>query len=134
MNKGASGQFSNEQQGWIMRILDRIFAIVLLLGAVGHTFGSIRAYSDQPLPLFWALNASVLVALLGVLNLVRARRPSDRVLAWITAAGTLCWLIGSIIFGMLIGHPLDPRVLTFLVVSAGLLLFSVRTAVNPASA
>jgi hypothetical protein len=117
-----------------MRLLDRIFAIVLLVGAVGHTLGSFRAYSSQPMPLFWALNASVLVALLGVLNLLRAKRPADRVLAWITAAGTLCWLIGSIIFGMLIGHPLDPRVLTFLVVSAGLVLFSVQTALSPARA
>lgn len=116
-----------------MRILDRLLAALLLLGAVGHTFGSIQSFSNQPLVLLWALCASVLVALLGAINLLRAGRPADRALAWIAAVGTACWLVAAIVFGLLIHHPADPRVLVFVVVSGGLIAFSLRTAFRGAT-
>lgn len=114
-----------------MRIADRVLAVLLLLGAVGHTFGAIQAYSHQPVSLLWALCASVLVALLGALNLLRAGRPADRALAWIAAAGTACWLVAAVAFGVVIRRPTDPRVVVFVVVCAGLIAFSLQTALRP---
>lgn len=116
-----------------MRTIDRLLAVLLLLGAVGHTFGSIHSYSRQPLVLLWALCASVLVALLGALQLLRAARPADRPLAWIATAGTACWLAAAIAFGVLIRDPLDPRVITFIIICAGLIAFSLQTALRRAA-
>jgi hypothetical protein len=108
--------------------VDRALACILLLGALGHSFGSFEAYARQPATLLWALCASVLVALLGVLNLLRANRPGDRPLAWITVAGTACWLAASIAFGILIHKPFDLRVVIFSLASVGLIGFGLKTA------
>jgi len=116
-----------------MRIADRVLAVLLLLGAIGHTFGSIQAYSHQPLSMLWALCASVLVALLSALNLLRSGRPADRALAWIAAAGTACWLVAAVAFGVLIHRPMDPRVVVFAVICVGLIAFSLQTAFRPAA-
>lgn len=113
-----------------MRIVDRLLAIVLLLGVIGHTLGSIKAYAAQPMTLLWALCASALLALVGVINLVRASRPADRSLAWIAAAGAALWLIAALAFGCLIRNFLDPRVITFVIACVGLIAFSMRTAVR----
>jgi hypothetical protein len=115
------------------RITDRTLAILLLLGAVGHTLGSIKFYAQEPLTMLWALCASLFVVLLAAVNLLRTNRPADRTLAWITSAGTLCWLIAAIVFGMLLGKPLDPRVVYFVLVCAGLIVFGLRTALREPS-
>jgi hypothetical protein len=46
-------------------MIDRGFAIVLVFGTVGHTFGSITKYGGQPEELLWALCASPFIALLA---------------------------------------------------------------------
>jgi len=113
-----------------MRIVDRLLAALLILGAVGHTFGSIKYFSGQPITLLWALCASALAALLGTVNLLRASRPKDRALAWVAAVGTAFWLAASLAFGKLIGNLLDPRVVLFVIISAALIAFSLRTALR----
>jgi hypothetical protein len=115
----------------MFKYLDRALAVVLGLGAaVGHTLGSLTAYAHQPITLLWALNASVLGAMLGGLHLVRSFRPTDRVLAWLLVLPTLFWLGSAIQFGMLIGRPLDPRVVVIVVASVGLIAFSLKTALT----
>jgi hypothetical protein len=111
----------------LRRNIDRAFAILLMLGAVGHTLGSFKAYGTQPIALLWSLCASVLCVLLGTINLLRTNRSQDTALAWICTLGSLCWLIIMIIFGTLIGNLLDVRIVIFSVLSAGLVLFSLRT-------
>jgi hypothetical protein len=111
-----------------VRAIDIICTAVLGLGAVGHSMGSFAAYRSQPVPLLWALCASVLIALLAALNWLRAKRPHDRALAWITVLGTLCWLAADLSFGALTGNMLDPRVVMFGVVSVVLIAFGLRTA------
>ncbi len=113
-----------------MRFLDRLLAGLLALGAAGHTAGSLEAYGHEPLTLLWALCGSLLALLLAALNLLRAARPNDRTLAWLTAAGTAAWLAVSAAFGILIGNLLDPRPLVFILIAAGLLAFSLRTALR----
>ena len=78
--------------------IDRILAILLILGGVGHSFGSYFAFKNNELELLWALCASLFVFLLGALNLLRTRRPGDAALAWICLIGCLCWIAGSIRF------------------------------------
>jgi hypothetical protein len=110
--------------------LDRTFAALLMLGAVGHTLGSIKVYGSQPMVLLWALSASVLCVLLGAINLLRVNRPQDAALAWVCAAGMVAWLACTLTFGHLIGNFLDPRILIFSLISLGLIFFSVRTAIR----
>lgn len=117
----------------MLKTIDRILAVILGLGAaVGHTYGSLTAYAHQPITLLWALNASVLGTLLAVLHFVRSLRTEDRALALILIPPTLFWLGSSMEFGILIGRPFDPRVLTFAVASLGLAAFSLTTALGGA--
>jgi len=110
----------------MLKNLDRALAVLLSLGAIGHTFGSIVAFRNQPVTLLWALCASLLIALVGGINLLRTWRPSDYALAWLSAVGALSWLVVSVAFGIIIGNLLDPRVIPFAVMSTGLLLFSME--------
>jgi hypothetical protein len=110
--------------------LDRTLAVLLMLGAVGHTLGSLKTYGDQPIVLLWALCASLLVVLLGAINLLRVSRPADAALAWICVGGMVCWLACTLAFGHLIGNLADFRIVIFAVLSIGLIFFGVRTAVR----
>jgi hypothetical protein len=82
--------------------------------------------------LFWALHASVLGGLLGILNFLRTFRRQDRALAWITVAGTAIWMVSAGRFGVLIGNPTDQRVLLFIAISLGLISLGLRTALGKA--
>jgi hypothetical protein len=113
--------------------IDRTLAVLLLLGAVGHTLGSFKTYGGQPMVLLWALCASVLVVLLGAINLLRVSRPRDATLAWICVGGMICWLACTLTFGHLIGNLLDFRIVIFAVLATGLILFGLRSAVRARS-
>ena len=109
-----------------MRTVDRVFGWLLILGGIGHTAGSLQGYRADPMMLLWALSASVLVWLLGAINLLRAGRSGDRALGWICLAGNLVWLLFDVRFGVLIGNVLDVRPLLFAVVVLVLSAFCVR--------
>ena len=111
-----------------MRGLDRAAGILLLLGAAGHTAGTLHWLSPSSDAFVWSLGSSLAAALLGTLNLVRSGRPADRTLAWICVAGTSCWAGVVLGFGVSIGRVLDPRVLMHMVASAALVVFSVPMA------
>ena len=110
--------------------IDRVLAVLLSLGAIGHTVGSIAAFRNQPATLLWALCASALIALVSAINLLRTWRPGDRLLAWIAVTGTLSWLVASIAFGVIIGRLIDPRVVVFVVLTIGLLAFGIKDGVS----
>jgi hypothetical protein len=112
----------------MLKIIDRGLGVLLILGAGGHTLGSIKAYADQPMTLLWALSASLFILLLGAVHLLRTVRPGDRTLAWIGAAGAACQIAAAAVFGALIGNPGDPRVIGFVVICAGLIIFSLKDA------
>jgi hypothetical protein len=113
-----------------MKMLDRILGCLLILGGIGHTFGSIQFYKNDQMTLLWSLSASLFIFLLGTLNLVRAGRPADTTLAWICLIAGLCHIVSTLRFGMLIGNFLDFRVLIFTLVTLGLCAMSVRTIVS----
>jgi hypothetical protein len=110
--------------------LDKALAALLVLGALGHTIGSIQFYNDQPHARFWALCTSVLIVVVAAMNWLRADRPQDLGLAWVTAAATLAYAGISVGFGFLIGNPLDWRALSFSGVSLVLAVLSIRTALG----
>lgn len=115
-----------------MRIVDRLFSVLFLLGGVGHTLGVWKVYHDKPDLLFWSLTTSVLIALLGALSMLRSWRPGDAALGWLSTAGSLVYLGVIVCFGRLIGNMADPRVVLFAILSAGMALFGLRTALGKA--
>ena len=115
-----------------MKIADRICGWILLLGAVGHSMGSLQAYGHRPELLLWAEGATLMLLLLGALNLLRVGRPGDHALAWVSFAGCIGWLIAVMAFGKLIGNYLDFRFLTQGIVTLALAGFSLRTALGQA--
>ncbi len=99
----------------------------MLLGGIGHGIGSYKAYGNDHMVLLWAWSASLAVFLLAGVNLLRAGRPADRALAWISLGGCLAWMGCAAWFGQLIGNVLDFRPLVNFVVAAVLAIFSMRS-------
>ncbi len=114
-----------------MRIVDRIFAVILVLGGIGHGLGSYLGYRHEPVTLLWSLNASVLGFLVATLNLLRSTRTNDRPLAWIAFAGSLACAASAITFGILIGNLLDFRPLMHYATALALAAFSLKAALAP---
>jgi peptidoglycan/LPS O-acetylase OafA/YrhL len=107
-----------------MRWLDRGLSLLLILAGVGHTYGVLNFYKN-PDTLFWSLTASVLIALLAAINLLRSWR-HDRALAAIAAAGSAAYFVITLGFGRLIGDMTDFRVILFGVITLGLTAFGIR--------
>jgi hypothetical protein len=116
-----------------MNGIDRVFGVLLAIGAILHGLGSWKAFHAQPGSLLWAWAASFAVLLLAAINLLRTARPGDAALAWICFAGCVTWIGFCLWFGALLHNFLDFRPLIHIVLAAVLAVFSVRTAVrNPA--
>jgi hypothetical protein len=113
-----------------LKTLDRVLGGVLILGGVGHLFGSLLGYKNDQMMLLWSLSASLFIFLLGTLNLVRAGRPEDTTLAWICLVGCLCHIVSTWRFGVLIGNLFDVRVVIFTLVTLGLCALCIRTIVS----
>ena len=109
-----------------MRWVDRGLSVLLILGGIGHTFGVLSFYKD-PHTLFWSLTASVLIALLAAVNLLRSWR-RDRALAAIAATASAAYFVVTLCFGRLIGDMTDFRVILFSVIALGLTAFGLRDA------
>jgi hypothetical protein len=114
----------------VLKALDRVLSCLLILGGVGHTFGSFQAYKNDQMTLLWSLSASLFVFLLGALNLVRAGRHKDVALCWLCLVGGLCHIASSLRFGFLIGNFFDFRPLIFVLITLGLCAMCVRTLVS----
>ena len=114
----------------IARKVDQFFGGLLLIGAILHAFGSVANYPPRSQVLVWALSGSLASGLLAILNLVRAGRPADRTLAWITFVGSLCWVAVAIGFGLAIGNINDPRPLWHAISALVLAGFSLRTGIG----
>jgi len=113
-----------------MKLADRIFACVLILGGVGHSIGSCIFYKTQPMTLLWALSASALSFLVAAINLLRVQRPGDRALAWICSVASLAPAVSGITLGVLIGNLVNFRVLWHAICGLALAVFSVKTALG----
>jgi len=116
-----------------MKIIDRLFGVVLFLGGFGHGAGSYLAYQKQPMTLLWAWSASLTIFLLASVNLLRSWHPGDRALAWICIPGCLAQAGFVFAFGRLIGNMLDVRVVVNLILTLGLAAISARDALKGAA-
>ncbi|HTZ49208.1 MAG TPA: hypothetical protein VMH20_16575 [Verrucomicrobiae bacterium] len=110
-----------------MKLIDRIFGCLMILGGIGHGFGSYLAYKNDHITLLWAWCASFAGFLLAAINLLRAGRQDDRPLAWISLGGCLVWIGFVVWFGQLLGNPLDFRPLVNLIITVVLAGFSIRS-------
>jgi hypothetical protein len=118
----------------MLRIADLILGWLLLIGGVLHGFGSVATLDFLSPILVWALSGSLAAMLLAALNLMRVNRPADRTLAWVSFAGCIGWIAIAAAFASTLSNPLDPRVLYHLIVTLGLAVLSLRTAIGPATA
>jgi len=112
----------------MLKITDRVFAVLLLLFAAGHSIGSLQAYAFLTPELVWAISASAFAALLAVLNFVRAGRPEDRTLAWICFGGCVAWIVLALSFGISVGDIFDLRADLHALAAFALAVFSFITA------
>jgi len=113
-----------------MKIIDRIFAWILVLGGVLHGWGSCYMYRNEPMTMLWSLCATLLTLLIAAVNLLRVERPGDRPLAWISFAGSLSWAIAAFAAGVLIHNIFDPRPMMHWVTALVLAGFSLRATLN----
>jgi hypothetical protein len=110
----------------MLRLVDKSFAVLLFVGAALHAYGSLVGYPLGSEVLVWALSGTLSAGLIAVLNFVRANRPHDQTLAWITAGSSLCWAAVALGFGVAIGNPIDPRVLWHVLAALALAGFGLR--------
>lgn len=109
------------------RTIDTIFAVLLLVGAALHAYGTFAGYAPGTEVFVWSLAGSLAAGLVAVLNLLRVRRPEDWPLAWICLVSSLCWTGLALAFGAAIGNVVDPRALWHVIVGLVLAGFSLRT-------
>lgn len=117
-----------------MKIVDRIFSLILILGGLLHGMGSFVMYKSAHMTLLWSLCASLLAMLIAAINLLRVERPTDRPLAWICFAGSLSWAAATFAAGMMIGNIFNPRPLTHWVTALVLAGFSLQAALKRGAA
>ena len=110
-----------------MKTLDRVLSVLLILGGIGHTAGTLIGYKDKPELMLWSLCTSLFVFLLGAVNFLRASRAGDRSLGWITVIFNLAWFVACLEFGHIIGKMGDFRVIGFSVITLVLSGLSVRS-------
>lgn len=113
-----------------MLLIDRLLSALMIIGAAGHTFGSVRFYHDQPHARFWALNGTLVILFVAAINLLRTFRPGDQLVAWVAVASSAIYVVVALGFGQLIGNLFDPRALGFALVALALCFFSLRAALT----
>ena len=114
-----------------MKIIDRVFAWILVVGGLLHGYGSLHMYAKEPMTMLWSLCATVLTLLIAAINLLRVARPLDRPLAWISFAGSLSWAVAAFAAGVLIHNIFDPRPMMHWVTALVLAGFSLKAALKP---
>ena len=117
----------------VLPTIDRTAGWLLVIGALLHGYGSYLAYPSLSANLVWAWSGTVAALLLAAVNLLRASRPDDGPLAWISLAGCLLWIgiVGA--FAATLPTPIDPRPLYHLIVTLILAALSLRTALGLAT-
>jgi hypothetical protein len=111
----------------MIKIADRLFGWLQMLGACGHTAGTIVLVPFMSGLFVWSLGASIGMFLTAALNLLRAGRPGDRAVALMATAGSGGQLLLCLAFGKSIANFADPRVVGLSVIATALLCFGIRT-------
>jgi hypothetical protein len=109
-----------------VRTLDRIFGWLMIAAALLQAATCTAIYHHAPELLLWSLTACLAELLLGGINLIRAERRHDVVVARLCVAGNAAWIAVTVASAVLMRHFLEARVLLQLVVAATLLGLSMR--------
>lgn len=109
------------------KAIDGIFAILLLVGALLHGYGTITSYPAGSEVFVWSLAGSLAAGLIAILNLLRRERPGDWALAVICLVASLAWAAVALAFGGAIGNVVDLRVLWHVIAALALAMFSLRS-------
>jgi ABC-type sugar transport system permease subunit len=80
--------------------------------------------------ILWSLCATMLALLVAVVILLRVAA-RDRLLAWISFAGSLSWAVAAFAAGVLIHNVFDPRPMMHWVTALVLAGFRLRAALKP---
>ena len=110
-----------------MKRLDYGLCALLALGGLGHLIGTFAGYAPGTEVFAWSLSGSAFAFTLVFLNVLRIRRPGDRVLALGAAVSTLVWAVIALLFGQAIGAVADPRVLMHVAAALGLVAMAVSS-------
>ena len=110
----------------MIKAIDGILALMLLIGAALHAYGTFTSYQPGTELFVWSLAGSLAAVLVAVLNLLRRGHPRDRALALTAALASLAWAAIALAFGSAIGDMLDPRVIWHVVAALGLAALSLR--------
>src|SRR5205807_7495670 len=113
-----------------MKTTDRVFGWLLVVASLLHCWGSYEAYRSNPELLLWAGGTGLAGMIIGAVNILRANRPGDSSLAWLSTAGCLGWLGVAFGFGAVVGNMVDFRSLTHASITIVLTFFSARTALR----
>ena len=113
-----------------MKIVDRIFGVLLILATCGHIGGTLVWLPAMTGMWVWSLRTALGGLVLGALHLLRVERPNDRPLALIATLGTVGSFLIALAFGLSIHHVLDPRPLSHMIIGAVLVAFGIRTIVQ----
>ncbi len=102
-----------------MDMVIRVLAVLLLVGALLHAWGSLAAFETKTPGRAWSLGAAGFAILLSALGWIVGGR-EDSVLSWLVALGCVGWVMTVGAFGRAISNLADPRVLYHLVVGSAL--------------
>lgn len=111
----------------MLKRVDCVFGALLVLASLGHTFGTLKLLPAWSGMWVWSLGAALAGLLLGALNILRASRSGDTIIAVLTTVGTVCWILVVLAFGRTIGNLFDPRVVGHVAISSVLVIFGVLT-------
>lgn len=105
-------------------LIIRILAVLLLVGAGLHAWGSTIAFRPRTPERAWSLGSAAFATFLAALAWLIAGR-DDQVLDWLLAGGCVAWVLTVGTFGLAIGKITDPRVIYHLAVASALVAASV---------
>ena len=100
-------------------LIIRGLAVLLLVGAGLHAWGSTIAFKPRTSERAWSLGSAAFATFLAALAWQLAGR-DDPALHWLVAGGCVAWALTVGAFGRAIGKMTDPRVIYHLVVAGAL--------------
>ena len=105
----------------MLDMIIRLLAVLLVIGAGLHGWGSLMAFKTRTPERAWSLGSAAFATFLGAFAWLLPTAPSVA-MSWLLAGGCLAWVLTVGAFGRAIRNLPDPRVLYHLVVAGALIV------------